>query len=116
MFPILLVAESLPVDPLLTAENTTVDFTWLFIKMILAMAIVCLAAFGVIKYLLPKARFVRNAKDSDIEILERYPLEPRKNLYLIKVKNKYSLIGSSESGLNALLQLEEDDFKSKEVD
>ncbi len=115
MYALLLVAESLPetLPQSLGSLESSVDFTWMFIKVILVLGFVCLAAFSVIKYLLPKASFVRRGKNSEIEIVERFSLEPKKNLYILKVGSKFLLLGASDSSLNSLMELDKKDLSSE---
>lgn len=102
----LLLAQSAESAPFLAPESSGIDFTWLFVKVILAMLLVCGAAFAVIKYVLPRAHFVKRQTDSEIEILERFTLEPRKNLYILKIADKKVVLGSTENALSTLLELE----------
>ena len=119
MFLLFLLAETFPETlgagspPLPIPEGSTLDFTWLFFKVVLAMVLVCGAAFAVIKYLLPRAHYIRNAKDSNIEILERMALEPKKHLYLLKVAKKTILIGTTETSLNRLVEWDEKEFSGE---
>ena len=46
-----------------------------------AMVLVCIAAVLVIKYLLPRSRFVRRSQGSQIEIVERFTLNRKKFIY-----------------------------------
>lgn len=112
---LLLLAESLPetLPQNLGGLEASVDFTWMFIKVILVLALVCMTAFGVIKYLLPKATFVKQGKNSEIEILERFALEPKKNLYILKVGSRFLLLGTSENALNPLMELSRKDLLSE---
>lgn len=102
------IAESLPQN--LAGLESSVDFTWMFVKVILVLAFVCLIAFAVIKYVLPKASFVRQGKGSQVELIERFALEPRKSLYIVKVGSRFLLLGSSENSLNPLMELSEKDL------
>jgi flagellar biogenesis protein FliO len=118
MFLLFLLTETFPetspiTTPFTISEGSTVDFYWLFLKVILAMTVVCLAAFAVIKYLLPRASFVRRAGESKIEIIERFGLEPKKNLYILKVATKVILVGTTESSISPLLELGEEEFKDE---
>jgi flagellar biogenesis protein FliO len=116
MFLLFLLTETFPetsamTNPFTTSEGSAVDFSWLFIKVVLAMVVVCLAAFAVIKYLLPRASFVKRARESKIEIIERFGLEPKKNLYILKVATKVILVGTTETSMSRLLELSEGDLK-----
>lgn len=102
------VAESLPQN--LGGLESSVDFTWMFVKVILVLAFVCLIAFAVIKYILPKASFIKQGHDSQIELVERFALEPRKSLYILKVGSRFLLLGTSENTLSPLMELSRKDL------
>lgn len=110
MLILLLLSESLPetnpVTPFVLSGEPRLDFTWLFMKVMFALLVVCLIAFVVLKYVLPRASFVRRAADSDVEIIERFTLEPKKNLYILKVATKYLLVGTTENSIRSLLELD----------
>jgi flagellar biogenesis protein FliO len=107
----LLLLESQPTPNFLVSDSSTLDYSWLFIKVMAAMVLVCVGAVLVIKYVLPRSHFVRRAQDSQIEIVERFTLEPKKNLYILKVAEKLVLIGSTETSLSSLLELGETEPK-----
>lgn len=100
--------ESLPQN--LVALEGPVDFTWMFIKVIIVLAFVCVIAFAVIKYVLPRASFVKRGQDSQIELIERFALEPRKSLYILKVGSRFLLLGTSENTLSPLMELNRKDL------
>ncbi len=104
----LLLLSEIAQDPAvssLAADATSVSFTWLFVKVVLAMVIVCFAAVGILKYLVPKTNFSKNAQGSQIEILERFALEPKKNLYILKIANQKIAVGTTENSIHPLLQI-----------
>lgn len=105
-------AESLPQT--IPALESSVDFTWMFIKVILILAFVCVIAFAVIKYVIPKASYLKRGEDSQIELIERFALEPRKSLYILKIGSRFLLLGSSENSLSPLLELSKKDLASEE--
>ena len=110
MLFLLLLTETFPeTSPAVPSfpEGSGIDFTWMFLKVLLAMILVCGAAFAVIKYLLPRTHYARRAKDSQIEIVERLTLEPKKNLYILKIARKSVLVGTSETSIQPLLEWEE---------
>ncbi len=102
------IPETLPQN--LTALEGSVDFTWMFIKVIIVLAFVCVIAFAVIKYVLPRASFIKQGKNSQIELVERFALEPRKSLYILRVGSRFLLLGSSENSLNSLMELSRKDL------
>ncbi len=88
------------------------NFTYLFVKVVIAMIVVCLGAIAAIKYLFPRVHFIKKQQDSRIEILERFTLEPKKNLYLIQVGTKTALIGVTENSMQPLVEIDTKELKS----
>lgn len=91
-------------------EPGAVDFTWLFLKMVIALAIVCFIAVVVLKYIAPRfGLFKRFAGGKYIEVIARHSLDQKKHLYLVKVGPRYALLGSSEHGVNMVMELKDGD-------
>ncbi len=107
------IAESQPVLDVNALPGSDLNFGWMFIKVIVAMILVSGLAFFAIKYLLPKAPWVKGLAGSKIQVLEKMGLEPRKSLYLIQVAEKVVLVGSSEQGLSALAEFSAQDLDQK---
>lgn len=97
-------------------ESTAVDFTMLFIKMMGALAIVCILAVVILKYAIPKIGvFKRFAGGKYIEVKARHSLDPKKQLYLVKVGPRYALLGASEHGVHLVMELKKEDVEPEEV-
>lgn len=107
----MLLADVLP-ETLPVSQDASLDFGWLFFKVVVVMVVVCLAAFAVIKYLLPRASFVRRMGESQIEIVERFGLEPKKNLYILKIGKKNILVGTADNFISSLAEFEEKELSS----
>lgn len=100
----------IPLSPV--TESTAIDFTWLFVKMIIALVAVCLFAVLVLRYLVPKiGLFKRYSANRYVEIIARQPLDHRKNLYIIKVGQKYALVGASDQSVNMIMELKKEDVE-----
>ena len=93
--------------------ETGISFGWLFVKTIIAMVIVIGLAFVVLRYVLPRFQGAHRFSNSRIKILERFGLEPRKGLYIVKVGGKTALIGTSDHAVNKLMDLEEKDLNGE---
>jgi len=50
-----------------------------------------------------------------IKVIDRHMLAPNKALYLVKVAEKHVLLGASESGVNFLCRISDEDIKSCEI-
>lgn len=87
------------------------SFGWLFLKTMLAMVFVIALAFVSIRYLVPRMHASRVKSIGNIEILDRIALEPRKNLFVIRVGDKHALIAVSEQGIAKLMDLTAQDIE-----
>ena len=87
-------------------------YTWLLVKMLASLVVVCALAFFLLKKLLPRISGTRRGADALVHILERYPLEPRKSLYVIQIGDDYHLIGASEQNVSYLCPLSAKDVQS----
>jgi flagellar biosynthetic protein FliO len=83
----------------------TPDFTWLFIKMIAGLILVLALAILLIRVVLPRTRLGRMRRAGWAQVIGHYPLEPHRNLYVVKVLERYLLLGSSEHSVNLVAEL-----------
>ena len=84
------------------------DFTILFLQMLLALAVVCVAAVLILKYAVPRLSWAKKWQGHDrFEIISRFNIDAKHALYLVKVHQRFLLLGSSDSGLNLLTELNE---------
>ena len=95
------------------AELEAIDFTWLFIKMMLALIIVCVLAVVILKYAVPRVGFFKKYANSQyIEVIARSSLDQKKFLYIVKVGSKYALVGASDHNVNLVMELSREDVES----
>lgn len=93
-------------DPTVEFGSSSVDFTWLFLKMVFAMIFVIALAIVVIRFIIPKLTFNRGAvARSDLRIVDRIPLDARKSLYVLQVEGRRLLIGASEHHVGFIAEL-----------
>lgn len=77
---------------------------WDYLKVLAVLAILAAAAYALVRYVGP--RVPTAASDGGpIRVLTRYPLEPRKTLYLIQVGDETLLVGSADNSLSLLRTL-----------
>lgn len=81
------------------------SFGWLFVKTILAMAVVIALAIFLIRYLLPRIHGTGTTRTGNIKVLERFGLEPRKVLYIVEIEKKKILIGTTDHQITKLMDL-----------
>ena len=90
----------------------TVDFTWLFIKMMVVLIVICVAAVLVLKYAIPRWGFLQKmAKGRLIRVLSRTSLGTRQQAWVIGVGSRYFLVGTGPSGLSCLAELSAKDVE-----
>ncbi|MFQ5590774.1 MAG: flagellar biosynthetic protein FliO [Phycisphaerae bacterium] len=96
-------------DPELPAGNGGLledmpSFGWAFIKMMIVLAAILIGLLVVAKWVLPKLMRTTPLGFSGgiIEVLDVQRLEPRRNIYLIRVAGECFLIGTSEGGIQTL--------------
>lgn len=94
-------------DSLTEFGNSSVDFTWLFVKMVFAMIFVIALALVVIRFVIPKLALIRGrSARSDLKILDRIPLDARKSLYVVQIEGRRLLLGASDNHVGFLTELE----------
>jgi flagellar biogenesis protein FliO len=76
-----------------------------YVKLIAVLGLVLLLAYAIMHRVLPRIAGARQLSSGAIRVAARLPLEPRKNLYVIRVGDDYYLVGTSESGLHYLTAL-----------
>ena len=67
-----------------------------YIEVLLVLAGVLVLAYVTLRFGLPRVFGMRTPHGGPIEVLARYPLEPKKTLYLVKTGSQVFLIGTSE--------------------
>ena len=88
--------------------STAVDFSWLFIKMLLALGIVSVAAVLILKYAVPRIGAMKRFQQGRyFAVLGRYQLEPHKALYVVSVGGRYLVLGASDHAINLVAELSE---------
>jgi len=106
MATLALILTAIPTEP--ASPENAVDFTWLFIKMLLVLVIICILAVLILKYVVPRTGLMRaGQKGRYFTVLGRYQLEVRKALYLVEVGGRYLVIGSAEHGITKVAELTE---------
>src|SRR5262249_22814472 len=85
------------------------EFSWLFLKMILAMIFVIALAIVIIRFIIPKITMNRSRyARTDLKIIDRIPLDTRKVLYVLKVEGRRLLISASDHYVGLIAELESD--------
>lgn len=98
----------------------SLDFTWLFLKMIFAMIVVIALAIVILRYVVPKLGLHRGASGrTDLRVVDRIPLDSRKSLFVLEVEGRRLLLGASDNHVGLVADLgpaqtedEDDDDKA----
>jgi flagellar biogenesis protein FliO len=77
-----------------------------YLKLIVTLAIILVVIVVVLRFWLPRVTAFRNISSGPIRMAAHFPLEPRKNLYIIQTGGEYFLVGTSESGVHYLTTLD----------
>ncbi len=88
---------------------STPDFTWLFIKMLAGLLLVLGLAFILIRVILPKTKMGRSRRNSWVSLIDRYPLDQHKSLYIVKIMERYFVLGSAENSINLVTELTQEE-------
>ena len=83
------------------------DFTWLFLRMLAGLAVVSGLAFVLLRYVLPKTGLAGSRKKLPpwVTMLDRVSLDSRRGLFLVKILDRYCVLGASESSVNLIAEL-----------
>jgi len=99
-----------PEDFLERRSAGTISLIWSTIKMLIVLGLVCLVAILSLRFFLPKLGGFRTQEGDFIQILKRIPFEPRKSLYLVRVGEKYHLLGVSDQNINYLIAISKEEI------
>jgi len=79
-----------------------------YLKLMLVLAGIVALAYATLRYWLPKLSGLQRQSDGPIQVVARMPLEPRKNLYIIKAGAEYLLVGTAENSVHMISALQPD--------
>ena len=77
-----------------------------YFKLLLVLGLILVLVFVGLRYGLPRMSGLRQLSSGPIRVIARYPLEPRKTLYIVRTGGGYYLVGTSESGIHFLTALD----------
>jgi flagellar protein FliO/FliZ len=78
---------------------------WTFLQTIVALGFVCLLAYVLLRYVLPRVNVASNSK-SIVRVVDRVPIDQKRSLYVVEVTGRWLLLGSSETGMNLISELD----------
>ncbi len=83
-----------------------------YVRLMLVLCGILALAVVAIRFWLPKISMWNKSATGPIEVCARFPLEPRKTLYIVKAANSYMLLASSEAGVQHLAALNADEWST----
>lgn len=81
---------------------------WAFLQLLVSLSLVLLLAYWCIRYLLPRLHGVQSGRAQAMCIVERVPLGMRSSLCLVRVGERYFLVGLSPGGISSLAEIAAD--------
>jgi flagellar protein FliO/FliZ len=87
----------------------------LLVTSLIVLGVVCVAAFVVIRIAGRLFATGRARGAGVLDIVARMPLEPRRSLYVVDVAGKTLLVGTSETGLALLSELDAEAVHARAV-
>jgi flagellar biogenesis protein FliO len=102
MMALWLQTATTPVDPVTTINTPIVEY----IQVLLVLGGVLALAYAALKFGLPRLFEYRAPADGPIQMVARYPLEPKKSIYLVRVGSQVFLLGTSEGQMEYLTGIE----------
>jgi flagellar biogenesis protein FliO len=89
---------------------------WLdYVKMLFVLIGICLIALVAVKMLIPRLRGMAVPASNGIHIFAKYPLEPRKTLYVVKIGKTVVLLATSGETVRFMTTLDPKDFEDNDV-
>ena len=90
-----------------------IDFGMLLLRTFFFLALVLLLIFFVLKKALPHVAQVAGARNRNVKILERLPVDAKKSLIVVEVQDKAYLMGCSENAIAVLMELDRSKMQAK---
>jgi flagellar biosynthetic protein FliO len=78
----------------------------MLVQLAFVLAAILALAYVVLRVIVPRVLGVNPAGAGPIAVVARYPLEPRRNLYIVQVGTELFLIGTSENSIQFLTSLD----------
>jgi flagellar biogenesis protein FliO len=95
-------------EPVSTLEE--LDYSGLFIKMVVLLVVVIVLGVILLRYFMPSARLKGKKASHLFEVMSAHRLEQKKSVYIVRLGTRYFALGASEQNLNLLTELEGSDL------
>jgi flagellar biosynthetic protein FliO len=94
-----------------TAELAPTGFGMALLKLMVALLVVCGLAYGALR-LLRRHLVASGTRGSILRVVDRCPLAPRQNLWVVEVGRRRLLIGTTDGCIAKLAELEPGEVKA----
>lgn len=102
-------ADELPAQQVLEQHSANSQaFTWLLVKMIFSLLLVCALAVVILRVILPRLMGMPMRSGGLVRVVYRTSLEPKKSLYVVQIAGGYHLLGVSDGSVTHLMDLPAD--------
>jgi flagellar biosynthetic protein FliO len=91
------------------------DFGMMIVRMLIFLGIVLILIYFVLKKGLPLLVNPSAYGARAVKILERIPVDQKRNLLVVEVQEKVYLLGSAEGQVNVLMELDAEKIKTQQV-
>ena len=85
------------------ALGSSGGLAWDLLQLVVGLALVCALAYLVLRFGLRRIHV--GAKDGPVRLIARFPLDPRRSLYLVETGGRRFLVGSAEAGITMLAEI-----------
>src|SRR5687767_737934 len=93
-----------PADEIGLMTGQTLDY----IKFLFVLGGILILTYVAVRFWMPRIIGMKNPLSGPIRIVARFPLEPKKNLYIVKTGPEFFFIGTSEDKIHYLTSLDPD--------
>jgi flagellar biogenesis protein FliO len=85
-----------------------------YTKLMFSLGAILMIAFLTVRFWLPRITGAGNQLSKRIRVMARFPLEPRKTLYVVGVGKQFMLMACSEAGVQFLTRLAPSDWNEEQ--
>ncbi len=94
-----------------TVAASELDYSGLFIKMVILLILIVVMGFVLMRYLGHSAKARGRGSGAHFELISWFRLEPKKTVYLLKIGKRIFAVGSGDSQLNLLAEIDASDLE-----
>lgn len=88
----------------IAAPTVGADYGMMLIKMVIAVALVCLLAYAILRWGLGRIAGARSG-GGEMQILGRLPIAPNRTIMVVQVGPRFLVVGNTETEISLLSEL-----------